>query len=1248
MSPEIVLEPQGLSPQLKLLIDKLELPSEIKTPLLQAQPGLVTVSCRPAQMIIRLDAKICLAKVALDPLRTLLVEKMAGTGAPKMIWDVHYPAGVISPLQYMKEHWPDLVDVFSQQVNMAGAYLSLVRFGNGGENRVRIALPNEMSLTALKRQSGDKILSRMLSERLKQEITVRFEIGEFTDEVKEREALYQKRIREELEKIQNENEEAKLSVEGSVKAPKRSPWRVLLGRKISSVPVPIAGIKEEEPNVVFEGELVAFDSRILRTGRQLVLADIYDKTGSINARLFVDAGKQLSPEVKKGAYVRMRGSVQYDKYSQDLCLFIKDISLGIKPVRKDLAEEKRIELHAHSQMSAMDAMAGASQLVKQAAAFGHPAVAITDHGVVQGFPEAMSAAKEHNIKVIYGMEGYLIEDAWAKTAANQKPPRPYHVSILIAQPQGVRNLYRMVSEAHLKYFYRHPRIPRSVLGKYRDGLLLGTACEQGELFQTMLRGAGEEELETIAKQYDYIEIMPRDNNRFLLREGRVKDEEALLDLNRRLLALGKRLNIPVVATGDIHFLEPDDEVFRSILQSGMGYADAARQATLFFKTTREMLDEFAYLGEADAAEVVIAAPLRIADSVECVKPLKFDFYPPKLPDAEKELQTITFKRAKEVYGDPLPEIVHKRLERETTAINDNHFASLFLIARRLVQKSISDGYLVGSRGSVGSSLTATMLGITEVNPLPGHYLCPQCRYFELAEKSRIGADLDEKDCPRCQTTMDKIGFDIPFEVFMGFKGNKLPDIDLNFSGEYQSIAHKYLEEIFDPDHIFRAGTISTVADRIAYGFVKKYLEENKLVIREAEVNRLTRGCAGVKKTTGQHPGGIMIVPEDMEIYDFTPVQRPADDRNSEITTTHLDYHAIHDSLLKLDILGHDDPTSLRRLGDITGLDVRSIPLDDPETLKIFSGLESLNVTEKQINTNIGTLGIPEFGTEFVRQMLDVTRPTVFSELVRISGLSHGTDVWLNNAADLIKAKTATLSTVISARDDIMNYLIAKDVEPGLSFQIMESVRKGQGLTAEQEGVMKEHSVPTWYIDSCKKIKYMFPKAHAVAYCIMAFRIAYFKVHFSAAFYTNYFTLNAEFYDAELVVHGGPEKVKERIKELKDQQTMTAKDKNNLTILEVVREAFARGIKFKAVSLSKSDPMLFQLTDEQTLLPPLISLAGLGLTCAVRIAEERQLRPFRSVEELSKRTGANKNVVEIMTQHKCLDILPKTDQTSLFG
>lgn len=1245
MSCDVCVETTTLSPLLHHLIKPLEIAETMKQAILAARATSITVITKPATVLIHLHASQVIEKPALDALGRALQETWDQPEPPRIIWDLHYTDVSVTAINYLNEHWQDLLVVFSKEVNMAAAYLSLVRFKQLNDTKIKIALANKMSLSALKKQEGDKKISRLLSERLKREVQVKFELGNFEEEVKHREALYEQRIREELDRLQQEGSESDLN-ETTKSGTKKSVWKLIFGKTVSGQVRPIKEIEEEEKAVVIEGEIIVFEKKVLRTGRQLLLMDIYDKTGTMNARMFIDANQQVSPQLKNGAYVKLKGSVQLDKYSQDLCLFINHIMIGEKSRRQDTAPDsaKRIELHAHSQMSAMDAMPEVKQLVAKAAEFGHQAIAITDHGVVQGFPEAMAAGAKHNIKVIYGMEGYLIEDEWLQ---EKKPKRPYHIVILVKEQTGLRNLYKIVSAAHLQYFYRHPRIPRSLLRQYREGLLLGTACEQGELYRRMIEGADDHELETIVQDYDYVELMPKGNNHFLIRNGKVADQQMLEAINKRLLSIAKKHNRPVVATGDVHFLEPGDEVFRSILQYGLGYDDAASQAPLYFHTTEEMLDEFSYLGEELAYEVVVSAPQMVADWIEDIKPLKMDFYPPQLPRAEAELERIAMTQAKAVYGDPLPDIVVNRLSREIKAINKNKFASLFLIARELVQKSLTDGYLVGSRGSVGSSLTATMLGITEVNPLPGHYLCPSCYQFELDTQGRMGADLPDKTCTSCDVLMEKIGMDIPFEVFMGFKGDKTPDIDLNFSGEYQSRAHKFLEELFDAKHIFRAGTISTVADRTAFGFVKKYLDENNLVLREAEVNRLTRGCAGVKKTTGQHPGGIMIVPKDMEIYDFTPVQRPADDKTSDITTTHFDYHAIHDALLKLDVLGHDDPTSLRRLGDWTGVDVRSIPLDDPETLKIFSGLSSLQVSAEAIRTKIGSLGIPEFGTEFVRQMLEITKPKVFSELVRISGLSHGTDVWLNNAADLIKTGTATLSTVISARDDIMNYLISKNMEPALAFKIMESVRKGKGLTPEWEKAMKACQVPEWYIKSCQKIKYMFPKAHAVAYCIMAFRIAYFKVHFPTAFYANYFSLNAESFDAQLVVFGGLKAVNEKLKELKNRQDLTAKEKSSYTVLEVVREAFVRGIKFKPVDLMCSQKDVFKILGDKEILPPLIALNGLGLTCATHIVRERVQRDFISVEDLGKRTGANKNVLEIMTQHGCLSVLPEANQTCLF-
>ncbi len=1244
MSQEIILEPAGVLPGLHRLIEGLDIEAEFKKPLLNIEPRSILIAPRDTMLIVQLNASQLLPRQGMEPLRAALAGCLCADAPPQLVWDVHYSQDAVKAEWYLKEHWKDILAIFSRQVSLAGTYLSLARISNGDGNRIRMTLPNEMSLLAIKRYKGEEILSRLLSERLRQNILVRFEVGDCGEIIKQQEVLYQQRIRQALEKCLAESQEGNITGDGKSASPGRSQWIVIHGRKIAAPSVPIGGVLEEEKQVVIEGEVIAFERKSLRTGRQLILMDIYDKTGSLHARFFLDAEQQLSSELHHGVYVKLRGAVEHDKYSRDLCLMARDIALGSKPQRLDTSVEKRVELHAHSQMSAMDSLANVTQLIARAAEFGHAAIAITDHGVIQAFPEARAAGKKHGVKIIYGMEGYLIEDAWL----GKKKQRPYHISILISEPQGVKNLYCLVSESHLKHFYRHPRILRSQLEKYRGGLLLGSACERGELFLRMREGASEEELEIIARKYDYLEIMPRGNNHFLIREGRLASEDELLNLNRRIFEMGRRLGVPVAATGDVHFLEPGDEVFRSILHTGMGYSDAALQAPLFFQTTEEMLAEFAYLGEDAAREAVIKSPREIADRVEIIEPLKRTFHPPRLPNAEEELEQLAFARAREVYGKPLPDIVAKRLAREIMAINNNYFASLFLIARRLVQKSLTDGYLVGSRGSVGSSLTATMLGITEVNPLPGHYLCSQCRRMELNPEPGIGADLPERHCPECQTLMEKTGFDIPFEVFMGFKGDKMPDIDLNFSGEYQSQAHKYLEELFDREHIFRAGTISTVAERTAFGFVKKYLEGNKLVVREVEVNRLTRGCAGVKKTTGQHPGGIMIVPEDMDIHDFTPVQRPADDHTSNIITTHFDYHAIHDALIKLDILGHDDPTSLRRMGDWTGVEVRAIPLDDADTLKIFSGLEPLQVSSEDIGTSVGTLGIPEFGTEFVRQMLEATRPTKFSELVCISGLSHGTDVWLNNAADLIKAGTAKLATVISARDDIMNYLISRGLEPAVAFQIMESVRKGKGVAPEQENAMREFGVPDWYIESCKKIKYIFPKAHAVAYCIMAFRIAYFKVHFPTVFYANYFSLNAECFEVVLIIEDKMPGVRKYLQDLQKRPDLTAKEKSSLAVLIVVQEAFLRGIRFRSVSLMDSDPQSFKIMAENELLPPLISLSGLGLTCALRIAQERTVRPFRSIEELARRTGANKNVVEIMTRHGCLGGMPKTDQTTLFA
>ena len=1019
----------------------------------------------------------------------------------------------------------------------------------------------------------------------------------------------------------------------------KGPGEVLLGRRITEDPVPIRELKEEERKVVIEGEVIAVDVREMRSGRKLVTFDVTDRTDSISVKHF-EEDDGLSAALKVGDWVRVRGAAQFDKFTGELTILPRDCMRVERPAgRVDRAEKTRVELHLHTKMSALDGAVDIEPLIRLAAEWRHPAVAITDHGVVQAFPEAYQAAKAAGIKLIYGMEGYLAESP-------DKSSRTYHVILLARNRTGLVNLYKLVSISHLQYFYRRPRIPREVLQAHREGLWIGSACEAGELYQAILNGRPEEELLKIADFYDYLEIQPLANTRFLLDEGRMKSEEELREINRRIVALGERLGKPVVATGDVHFLLPEDEIFRQIIMASHGF-EVERATPLYLRTTEEMLEEFAYLGEEKAREVVIDNPRAIAESVEEMRPVPEGFHPPYLEGAEEEIRRMATERAKAVYGPELPAIVKERLEKELNSIIGNGYASLYLIAHKLVKRSLDDGYLVGSRGSVGSSLVATMCGITEVNPLPPHYICPECHYFEVFDDGSVGvgADLPPKRCPTCGTPLRRDGYDIPFETFLGFHGDKVPDIDLNFSGEYQPIAHKYAEELFGKDRVYRAGTIGRLADRTAYGYVKNYLESRGLKVRSAEMNRLVRGCTGVRKTTGQHPGGLMIIPKGREVYEFTPVQYPANDAESGVITTHFDCETIHDHLVKLDILGHDDPTVLRMLQDLTGIDVRTVPIDDPETLKLFSGLESLGISKEDASGEVGTLAIPEFGTRFVRQMLVETRPSTVGELVRISGLSHGTNVWTGNAQELIKSKTCTLKDVIACRDDIMTYLIRKGLDPGDAFNIMERVRKGKGLSAEHEKLMEQHGVPKWYIESCKKISYLFPKAHAAAYVMMALRIAYFKVHHPLAFYSAYFTVRADDFDAGLVVRGpGPcRREIERI-DAKGNEA-TAKEKSLVTVLEVALEAMARGIRFLPVDLYKSDVSAFRIEDG-ALRCPLASLQGVGSAAAQAIAAARE-RPFTSVEDLQRRAKVSRAVVDAMREHGALANLPETDQIALF-
>ena len=837
--------------------------------------------------------------------------------------------------------------------------------------------------------------------------------------------------------------------------------------------------------------------------------------------------------------------------------------------------------------------------------------------------------------------------------ADYKSLPTYHAIILAKDYVGLKNLYKLISYSHLNYFYKKPRILKSLYKKYSEGLIMGSACEAGELYRAIVAGKTDEEIEEIANDYDYLEIQPIGNNMFMVRQGIVPDEEALRDINRKIVALGEKLDKPVVATCDVHFMDPEDEIYRRILQAGQGYDDCDEQAPIYLRTTEEMLKEFEYLGEEKAYEVVVTNTNKIADMCEKIKPISPEKCPPHIDGCETTIKEIAYNKAHELYGDPLPQIVEERLDKELTSIIKNGFSVMYIIAQKLVWKSNEDGYIVGSRGSVGSSFVANMTGITEVNSLPPHYRCPNCKYSDFTDYGYLcGFDLPDKDCPKCGHKLVKDGIDIPFETFLGFNGDKEPDIDLNFSGEYQAKAHKYTEVIFGKGTTFKAGTVGTVADKTAYGYVKKYYEERGIPVNNAEVLRLAQGCTGIKRTTGQHPGGIIVVPKGREIYEFTPVQHPADDPNSDIITTHFDYHSIDQNLLKLDILGHDDPTMIRMLFDLTGKDPTKVPLDDKETMSIFSSTKALGVTPEQIHSEVGSYGIPEFGTKFVRGMLVDTRPTTFDELIRISGLSHGTDVWLGNAQTLIEDGTVTLQDAICCRDDIMIYLIKMGLEPNKAFKIMETVRKGKALKDPEKwegfkAAMKEKDVPDWYIKSCEKIKYMFPKAHAAAYVTNAFRIAWFKVHEPKAYYTAYFTIRADEFDSDIMCHG-EERVKNKMKEIDlAGNGATTKDKNMYAILELVMEMYERGINFLPIDLYKSHSTKFRI-EEDGIRPPLNSIPGLGTVAAEGIEEAKKDGKFMSIDDLKIRSKVGKSVVELLDKAGCLKGMSQSNQMSLFG
>lgn len=1206
-------------------------------------------------------------------------------------------------------------------------------------------------------------------------------------------------------------------------------------------------ITEEERSVVVQGNIFDSEVRELRSGRKLLIFKVTDYTSSFSVKMFSnnEQDEMAFERIKKGKWVKVRGNVQEDTFMRDLVLNARDVNEVQMAERKDRApeDEKRVELHLHSNMSQMDAINSVTDYVAQAAKWGHKAIAITDHAGAQAFPDAHAAGKKHGVKILYGIEANIVDDGvpvaynpsrrelaedtyvvfdvettglsavydkiielaavkmykgnvidtfeafinpgvplsqliinltgitdnmlkdapseaavipkfkefcedailvahnasfdmgfinkayehvglpeahnpvidtlelsrflhpqlkshrlntlakrynvsleqhhravfdaettghlcWiflkeAKEDHNilyhdelnngvgrgdsYKQARPFHATILAKNQAGLKDLFKLISASNVNYFYRNARIPRSLLIESRENLLIGSACSSGEIFEAMMQ-KGKEEATERAKFYDYIEVMPKGIYKPLIDRELVKTEADLEEIIQEIVEIGNELDKPVVATGNTHYLNREDAIYREILLGSLKI-NQGKQLHLpeaHFRTTDEMLQDFNFLGADVAKQIVVTNPNLLADAIEETSPIKSELYTPNIEGANDEITKLSYDEAKRLYGEELPEIVEKRLEKELKSIIGNGFAVIYLISQKLVLKSNQDGYLVGSRGSVGSSFVATMTGITEVNPLPPHYRCRNCHYSHFIQDGSIGSgyDLEDKACPECGTNLDKDGQDIPFETFLGFYGDKVPDIDLNFSGEYQAKAHAYTKVLFGEDYVFRAGTIGTVADKTAFGYVKGYERDHGKNYSSAEIDRLAKGCTGVKRTTGQHPGGIIVIPDYMDVYDFTPIQFPADDQSSEWKTTHFDFHSIHDNVLKLDILGHDDPTMIRMLQDLSGIDPVTIPPNDPEVMKIFSGTEVLGVKPEQIFSKTGTLGVPEFGTRFVRQMLEQTKPNTFAELLQISGLSHGTDVYLGNAEVLIRENDIPLADVIGCRDDIMVYLIYHGLEDGLAFNIMESVRKGKGIPDDWQAEMREKKIPEWYIQSCLKIKYMFPKAHAAAYVLMALRVAYFKVHDPLLYYAAYFSVRA--YDFDLVAMSqGKEAIKVQMKEIMDKGLdASVKEKNLLTVLEIANEMVERGYEFKMVDIYKSDAKDF-IIEENSLLAPFRAINGLGENVAKQIVIAREEQPFLSKEDLATRGKVSKTIIEYMDENGVLEGLPDENQLSLF-
>jgi DNA polymerase III subunit alpha, Gram-positive type len=1033
---------------------------------------------------------------------------------------------------------------------------------------------------------------------------------------------------------------------------RKMPANRILGKAIEGEPVPISSLSANSGPVMIQGSVFEMNARTVKSNKKLVTLLLSDTTSSLCAKMFISDERwdHIEKNLKENDVIKIRGEVQWDNFSNDIIMMAKDIEKGKRQLREDLAEKKRVELHAHTKMSAMDGLNDPTTMVRMAADWGHTAVAITDHGVVQAFPDAFHASKESGIKILYGLEGYLFDDKDSllpNGEINIKGKDTSHIILLAQTQEGLKNLYKLVSLSHLKYFYKKPRIPRSVLMAHREGLLIGSACVEGEVFKAVIHNYSEEALEQLVNFYDYLEIQPLCNNHFLIDRGTVSGNDGLQAYNEKIVALGKAYGKPVVATCDAHYASPEESLYRQILMAGQGYKDIEGDKGLYFRTTDEMLAEFQYLGEAVAKEVVIDAPNRIADMIELIRPVPVGKFPPQIENSDVILRNRCQDAAIAIYGDPLPEPIKARLDRELNSIINNGYAVMYVAAEMLVQKSMQDGYLVGSRGSVGSSFAATMAGITEVNPLAPHYICPSCKYLEWGDENLYdcGVDMPSKECPQCGTLLNQNGFSIRFETFLGFEGDKEPDIDLNFAGEYQARAHKYVEEIFGKENVFRAGTIGTIASKTAYGFVKKYFEERGLPVNKYEVERLTKCCSGVRRTTGQHPGGIIIVPQGHDIHEFCPVQHPANDGSTETITTHFDYHSIDENLLKLDILGHDNPSMIRQLQDMTGADPLKVPLKDDRVNGIFIGIDGLGIKEPDYRFSHGSFGIPEFGTRFVRQMLDDTKPDKFADLVRISGFSHGTNVWINNAQEFIRSGEATMKDAISTRDDIMNYLILKGLPNKESFTIMEKVRRGKGVSAEEEALMRQHGVPSWYIESCKRIEYMFPRAHAVAYVMMSYRIAYYKVYYPVEFYAVYFTTKVTDFNWA-VIQKGSRFILDRIDSLELKgRNATKKEEDEIISLEVAYEMYSRGFQFESPKLGESKAVQFSPKDGKIQVP-LCALDGVGENAGRAIEDAYCQSPFATVDDLRERTRVNKTAIEALRNCGALDGIQESDQMSL--